>query len=93
MRNIDPDAEENQRATRENDAYIRALNALYCPNCGRIYNGDTCECWNPSPEEMRDKLFKAGWKRGPGSSFKSPKGTYYRGPALAFKVLMTGADV
>lgn len=48
---------------------------------------------NPTPDEMRDKLFKAGWKRGPGSSFISPKGNYYRGTAFAFKIFMTGVDV
>lgn len=92
MRNIDPDSDENRRQTRDNAAYVASLNALFCPNCGNIY-WDTCSCWNPTPEEMRDKLFKAGWKRGPGSSFISPKGNMFRGPAKAFKIFMTGADI
>jgi len=43
---------------------------------------------NPTIDEMRRALTAAGWKPSVGSSYKTPDGRYYRGPALAYHVMM-----
>ena len=42
----------------------------------------------PTIDEMTKALADAGWKRSHGTAFTRPDGAMFRGPAMAYHVLM-----